>query len=124
MPNRKDLKRLVRARMAKTGESYTTARAHITRSKLSLPRGYQKLGGIPDANLIENTGRTWRQWVAVLDDLGATEMSHRDIARWVASHHDIGSWWSQTVTVEYERARGRRVVGQRPGGVAGSDRER
>jgi len=112
MPIHKDLKRLVRARMAKTGESYTTARAHVTRRKLSLPRGHQKLGGIPDANLVEKTGRTWREWVAVLDDLGATEMSHRDVARWVATHHDIGSWWSQTVTVGYERIRGLRAVGQ------------
>ena len=29
MPTDKDLKRLVRARMAKTGEAYTTARAHL-----------------------------------------------------------------------------------------------
>ena len=31
MPRNKDLKRLVRARMRKTGEAYTAARAHITR---------------------------------------------------------------------------------------------
>lgn len=30
MTQRKDLKRLVRERMAKTGESYTTARMHLT----------------------------------------------------------------------------------------------
>ena len=29
MPTDKDFKRLVRARMGKTGESYTTARAHL-----------------------------------------------------------------------------------------------
>ena len=29
MPTNKDLKRLVRARMTKTGEAYTAARAHI-----------------------------------------------------------------------------------------------
>ena len=29
MTQRKDLKRLIRARMAKTGESYTTARGHF-----------------------------------------------------------------------------------------------
>ncbi len=31
MPRNKDLKRLVRARMKKTGEAYTAARAQITR---------------------------------------------------------------------------------------------
>ena len=29
MPTDKDFKRLVRARMGKTGESYTTARSHL-----------------------------------------------------------------------------------------------
>ena len=31
MPRNKDLKRLVRARMRKTGEAYTAALAHITK---------------------------------------------------------------------------------------------
>ena len=121
MPSQKDLKRLVRARMAKTDESYSTARAHVTREKPTLPPGYRQLAGIADDRLVERTGRTWRAWVAVLDDIGATEMSHRDIARWVAEHHDFGSWWSQTVTVGYERIRGLRDVGQgRDGGYSAS----
>jgi hypothetical protein len=33
----KDLKRLIRARMARTGESYTTARLHILRRKTTAP---------------------------------------------------------------------------------------
>ena len=32
MPRNKDLKRLVRARMQKTGEAYTAARAHIDKT--------------------------------------------------------------------------------------------
>lgn len=124
MPSQKDLKRLVRARMAKTGESYTTARAHITRRELALPPGHQELAGIPDPNLVDKTGRTWRAWVTLLDDLGATEMSHRDIARWVDDNHDFGSWWSQTVTVGYERIRGLRAVGQRSDGTFTANKSR
>ena len=33
MPNQKDLKKIVRARMEKTGEAYTTARLHIVSKK-------------------------------------------------------------------------------------------
>jgi hypothetical protein len=33
MTRDKDLKRIVRARMKKTGESYTAARAHVTKIK-------------------------------------------------------------------------------------------
>ena len=38
MPRNKDLKRLVRARMSKTGESYTAARAHVLAKASSKPR--------------------------------------------------------------------------------------
>jgi hypothetical protein len=35
MPTQKDFKRLVRARMAKTGEAYTAARAQLLRKPVS-----------------------------------------------------------------------------------------
>jgi hypothetical protein len=37
MPTDKDFKRLVRARMGKTGEAYTTARAHLRPKPTSIP---------------------------------------------------------------------------------------
>jgi hypothetical protein len=37
MPRQKDLKRLVRARMKKTGEAYTTARSQILKSRNQNP---------------------------------------------------------------------------------------
>lgn len=113
MPTKKDLKRLVRARMAKTGESYTTARAHITSRTLELPPDHAELAGMPDDSVRTHTGRSWSEWVAALDEVGATEMEHPEIASWIAEHHDeVGSWWRQTVTVGYERIRGLRAVGQ------------
>jgi uncharacterized protein YndB with AHSA1/START domain len=117
MPRDKDLKRRIRARMEKTGESYTAARAHILRRHFpSLPDDYEALAGKSDALLAEKTGRTWPEWVAALDDLGATALDHGAIARWVHEQTGLG-WWSQTVTVGYERIRGLRDVGQRRGGT-------
>ena len=94
MPKQKDLKRLVRARMQKTGESYTAARLRIVNKK-----DFVALA-----------------WVRVLDTADAAKKSHRDIAKYVAS---LGtpSWWSQTVTVGYERIRGLRAVGQQRTGT-------
>ena len=43
MPTDKDFKRLVRARMGKTGESYTTARSHLR------PDGHPGRPGLPGA---------------------------------------------------------------------------
>ncbi|HEV7242169.1 MAG TPA: hypothetical protein VGQ36_23260 [Thermoanaerobaculia bacterium] len=114
MPKQKDLKRVVRTRMQKTGESYTTARLHLVRKNEPEPN-YAELAGQSDAAVKKATGRDWREWVAILDAEKSAEKPHRDIARYVAS---LGTpdWWSQTVTVGYERIRGLRAIGQRRGG--------
>ena len=54
------------------------------------------------------TGRDWSAWFGALDAAGAAKLKHGDIAKWLASEHAVPSWWSQMVTVEYERARGLR----------------
>jgi len=130
----KDQKRLVRARMQKTGERYTAARAVIVaRGKReggdvprdAVPRGeWPTLAGMGDTAVKAKTGRTWAGWVSVLDAVDAHRMSHRDIARHLVAEHGLGGWWSQTVTVGYERIRGLRDVGQsRDGGFeAGKSR--
>ncbi|MFP5245818.1 MAG: hypothetical protein ACLGH0_03915, partial [Thermoanaerobaculia bacterium] len=113
MPQQKDLKRIVRSRMQKTGESYTTARLHV----VSKPKqDYAALAGMSDAAVKKNTTRTWSEWVKVLDAFGAKDKPHREVARYVSS---LGTpdWWSQTVTVGYERIRGLRAVGQRMSGA-------
>ena len=87
MPRDKDLKRLVRTRMQKTGEAYTAARAQI----LSKPRrktspapklNFAELAGTSEATIKQKTGCTWERWVKALDHHGAAEMSHRDTRGW------------------------------------------
>ena len=112
MPKQKDFKRIVRSRMEKTGESYTAARLQLV--KKTEP-DYAELAGMSDAPVKKRTGRKWSEWVKVLDDFRAFEKSHREIAQYVSS---LGTpdWWTQTVTVGYERIRGLRDKGQRRGG--------
>jgi hypothetical protein len=110
MPTGKNLKRLVRARMKKTGESYTAARAQVL-NKRPDTTGYAALAGMSDASVKKATGCTWQNWVKALDKMGAAEKPHREIATLVASF-GTPSWWTQTVTVGYERIRGLRVKGQ------------
>jgi hypothetical protein len=123
MPTNKDFKRLVRGRMQKTGESYTTARAHLRKQKSSgtttgfpAPADYARLGGKSDAILKEKTGCTWERWVKALDRQKAHTWTHRDIAKHVMETYKIPGWWAQTVTVGYERIKGLRAVGQRRDG--------
>jgi len=121
VPASKDLKRIVRARMKKTGESYTTARTRVlskARPKEPSARTVDPaaLAGMSDDKVAAKTGRTWKEWVRVLDADGAADMPHRDIAALLHGKHGVPDWWAQTVTVGYERIKGLRDRGQRRGG--------
>ena len=117
MTRHKSFKRFVRARMQKTGESYTAARAVLLAAAPSADTPKPPLV-TSDATIRQRTGRGWEEWFDVLDEFGAAERSHRDIARWVADQLGIEPlvWEAQAVTLSYERARGLRVVGQHDDG--------
>ncbi|HZI21394.1 MAG TPA: hypothetical protein VFD76_02725 [Gemmatimonadales bacterium] len=120
MPTNKDFKRLVRGRMQKTGESYTAARAQLLKhAKPSTPLrvDYATLAGMmSDAALKAKTGCTWERWVHALDRVQAHSWPHRRIAEYVHVKYKTPDWWSQMVTVGYERIKGLRAIGQRRGG--------
>jgi uncharacterized protein YndB with AHSA1/START domain len=132
MPRDKDLKRLVRTRMTKTGESYTAARSQIVRksksnnsSRSAKPAvNYAALAGMSDDAVKAKTGCTWERWVRALDHDGAAALSHREIAKLVHEKYKIGSWWTQTVAVGYERIKGLRGQGQQRDGSFGASKSR
>jgi hypothetical protein len=141
MPRQKDLKRLVRARMEKTGEAYTAARAQILRKPKAAkqpdavaavgattthpePKDYAAIAGMSDAAIKEKTGCDWEMWVKALDYSRAYELSHREIARLVKEKYDTPSWWTQMVTVGYERIKGLRERGQQRSGTFTMNRSR
>lgn len=68
------------------------------------------------------TGRTWQEWFEILDQEGAREMPHGQIAEIVYGKYEIDGWWAQMVTVAYERERGLRDKHQKPDGyeISGS----
>ncbi len=61
-----------------------------------------------DTAVKAKTGKDWAGWFTALDKAGAAELSHKEIANLLSSEYDVPGWWCQMVTVEYERARGRR----------------
>ena len=145
MPRQKDLKRLVRARMEKTGEAYTAARAQVLRKPRATkraesavapapaapvtvthpePKNYAAIAGMSDAAIKEKTGCDWATWVHALDLARAHELSHREIARLVKERYDTPSWWTQMVTVGYERIKGLRARGQQRSGEFTMNRSR
>ncbi len=131
-------KAAVRARMAKTGERYTTARHylldhhHIPDSETAEQRPddpgvrteaapeadlpalpeWAANPGMSDGSIQRGTGKTWDEWFVVLDGWGGATQSHTEIARYIYDEFGLEGWWAQGVAVGYERARGLRVRNQ------------
>lgn len=117
MTGQKSFKRLVRARMEKTGERYTAARAAL----LAAPEPEADEGPaltMSDEAIRRRTGRGWEEWFGLLDEWGTAERTHTEIARWIAQEHGIRGWDSQAITVSFERASGRRAVGEHADGFS------
>ena len=131
MTEKKSLKRRVRARMAKTGERYTAARSQMLRTAptetpgtppetVDSPADTSVTGerAVSDEAVASRTGRPWDEWFALLEAWGARDRPHPEIARWLSAEHGVDSWWAQGLTVRYEKAIGRRRLGQRADGFA------
>jgi uncharacterized protein YndB with AHSA1/START domain len=121
MTTNKDFKRLVRARMTKTGESYTSARLRLLQKQPSTVAAptpdYAKLAGMSDASIKAHTGCNWERWVWALDRVKAHDWPHRAIAEYVQEKYKVPDWWTQWVTTGYERIKDLRAIGQRRGGA-------
>jgi hypothetical protein len=129
MTRARALKKIIRARIAKTGERYTTARRQVLKQlpvapRVSVPERAPApaspsgattttKGGLSDAKSREKTGHGLDHWFAVLDVFGAVAKGHTAAARHLYEAHSIDGWYAQGITVAYERARGVRAVNQR-----------
>lgn len=128
MTRARALKQVIRARAAKTGERYTTARRYVLKDlqqptapparprSTTAPRaaapGSSK-GSVSDAKSLEKTGHGLDHWFDVLDRFGAVEKGHTAAARHLYEAHHVDGWYAQGITVAYERARGVRALNQR-----------
>ncbi|HYI21185.1 MAG TPA: hypothetical protein VEX62_00985 [Candidatus Limnocylindrales bacterium] len=110
------LKRQVRARMSKTGERYTSARHQVLAKAPTVePPAAEPVAPtlVADEPLHGPTSRSWSEWVRLLDESGAAEKPHTEIAHWLSAEHGVPGWWTQDITVRYEKHIGRRVTLQR-----------
>jgi hypothetical protein len=125
MTKQKSFKTRIRERMDKTGESYTTARQQlidkVTSSNGSAPADSQVIAisgqRISDEALARRTDHAWDEWFELLDEWGAKDHKHAEIARWLVEEHGVDGWWAQTITVGFEQARGMRKPGQTSDGT-------
>ncbi len=79
---------------------------------------------LPEASVVKATGKGWDHWFSVLDKFDCAKKGHKESAAHLLAKHKVGAWWSQTITVEYEVAKGLRKPNQRSGGKFGTDAQR
>lgn len=75
---------------------------------------------ISDEAVQSKTGRTWKQWFALLDKAGGKKLDHKSIVALVKAAGGASAWWQQGVTVAYEQARGLRKKNEMVDGFAAS----
>jgi hypothetical protein len=71
-----------------------------------------------DSAVKAKTGKSWGDWFSTLDKAGARKLSHKEIAKVLNEKLGVSGWWSQMVTVEYERSRGLRELHQKADGYS------
>lgn len=60
----------------------------------------------------KGTGRSWADWLAFFDRIGADRLDHAALAREVEAEGTATGWWAQAVVIHFEQETGRRVEGQ------------
>ena len=69
-----------------------------------------------DAAVKAKTGKTWKEWFAILDKAGARKLAHKEIVSYLSNEQGVGPWWQQMVTVTYEQQTGKRGEHEKPDG--------
>ncbi len=67
------------------------------------------------------TNKSWQQWIDELEENGARELSHTELAKKLYGQLygkiENPGWWAQGITVAYEQHIGKRIPGQLPNGL-------
>ena len=81
----------------------------------------QSLVMFTNESVLDRTGKTWTEWFEILDGIDATKLTHTEIARYLYTDLKLDGWYSQGITVSYERVRGLRPpLGDRDGTFSAS----
>ncbi len=117
MTTQESFKRRVRERMVRTGERYTTARQALLARSTTADRRWVSEPEMGDEAIREATGHGWDHWRDLIDSWPREDWDHAAVARRIEAEHPIDGWWSQAVTVGYERITGLRLPNQMADGT-------
>ena len=121
MTKQEHFKQRIRARMAKTGERYGAARRALIEPDASRqatePREWVTEPEFTDDVIRSNTGRGWTEWCDLIESWPGHADGHAAVAAHIQAEYGLNGWWSQGVTVSWERITGRRLLNQRANGT-------
>jgi hypothetical protein len=69
-------------------------------------------GETSDQAVFKATGRSKNDWYAIIEEGVKDKMTHPEIAEFLRKEYDLSPWWSQEITVLFEKHAGTRVTGQ------------
>lgn len=72
----------------------------------------EKIGMYTSDSVKKHTSRSWDEWIAILEKLGAKNLDHREIAALLTKKYKLTYWWKHVVASGYEIHIGRKVEGR------------
>lgn len=75
------------------------------------------IGTVSSASVEKATGRTWDEWIEILDKRGATMLTHKEIVAFLTKRYRLNKWWQQQVSTGYEIHIGRKLPGRNAKGL-------
>lgn len=125
MTKQESFKRRIRERMEKTGERYAAARRALTPpTPLPGSRVWVSQPEFTEEVIRTNTRKSWNEWCDFIEAWPGHVDGHTAIARHIHENTDLNGWWSQGVTVGYERIVGLRLPHQMADGTFTASKSR
>lgn len=60
---------------------------------------------VSDAQVVAKTGKTCREWDAILDRFDASSKPSNDVVAHLQEAHDVPRYWARTLITRYLKAR-------------------
>lgn len=124
MTKQESFKRRIRERMEKTGERYAEARRVLITQTSSQDRPWVSLPEMSDNAVSAATGRSWNEWCELIERWPGHSEGHQAIATYLEAEQDLDGWWSQAVTIGFERITGLRLPHQMADGTFTANKSR
>lgn len=130
MTTQESFKKRVRERMARTGERYTTARRALLARRADGGRTWVSEPEMGDDAIRAGTDHGWDHWCDLIDGWrgqagpGNNPWDHTATAARIEAECGLDGWWSQAVTVGYERISGLRLPNQMADGTFTANKSR